>query len=73
MLAKTASMLLMVLLILRHGVWSAPYGHPRIALDYLTLKALLIYPPHAIVMRMYGLDVCYVDILLPEAAVLLGL
>ncbi len=31
-------------------------GHPRIALSYFTLKALLLYPPHAIVMRLHGRD-----------------
>ncbi len=49
-----------------------PEGHPRIALDYFTLKALLLYPPHAIVMRLHGCD-SYVVILIPETADLLGL
>ncbi len=28
--------------------------------DYFTLKVLLLELPHAIVIRLYGLDVCYV-------------
>ncbi len=47
-------------------------GHPSIALDYFTLKALLLYPPHAIVMRLHGRD-SYVVIPIPETADLLGL
>ncbi len=49
----------------------APRDHPRIALGYFTLKALLLYPPHAIVMRLHGRD-SYVVILTPETADLLG-
>ncbi len=45
---------------------------PRIDLDYFTLKALLLFPPHAILMRLHGRDSCIV-ILEPEAADLLGL
>ncbi len=30
---------------------SAPEGYPIIALAYFALKALLLYPPQAIVMR----------------------
>ncbi len=51
---------------------SSPVGHPRIALVYFTLKALLIYQLHAIVMRLHGRD-SYVFILIPETADLLGL
>ncbi len=40
------------------------------ALDYFTLNTLLIYPPHAIVMRLHGRDI-YVVILIPETADLL--
>ncbi len=47
-------------------------GHRRIALGYLTLKALLLYPPHAKVMRLHERD-SYVAILIPETADLLGL
>ncbi len=39
-------------------------GHPRIAPGYFTLKALLLYPPHAIVMRLHGRD-SYVVSLIP--------
>ncbi len=49
-----------------------PEGHPRITLGYFTLKALLFYPPHAIVMRLHGRD-SYVVILVPDMADLLGL
>ncbi len=49
----------------------APRAHPRIALGYFTLKALLLYPPHAIVMRLHGRD-NYVVILMLETADLLG-
>ncbi len=42
------------------------------ALGYFTLKALLLYPPHAIVMKLYGRD-SYVVILILETAGLLGL
>ncbi len=47
-------------------------GHPRIALSYFTLKALLLYPPHTIVMRLHGRDSNIVSII-PETADLLGL
>ncbi len=40
---------------------------PRIALGYFTLKAFLLYPPHAILMRLSGRD-SYVVILIPETA-----
>ncbi len=48
-------------------------GHPRIAHGVFTLKALLIYPPHAVVMRLHGCDVGYVVILILKAVDLLGL
>ncbi len=41
-------------------------------LGYLTLKALLLYPPHAIVLRLHGHE-SYAVILIPETADLLGL
>ncbi len=47
-------LLLLLFLLLKHGAESSPEGHPRIALGYFTLKALLLYPPHAIVMRLHG-------------------
>ncbi len=31
----------------------APGAHPRIALGYFSLKALLLYPPHVVVMRLH--------------------
>ncbi len=40
--------------------------HPRIMLDYFTLKALLLYLPHSIVMRLHGRDFSYVVTLIPE-------
>ncbi len=48
-----------------------PKGHPKIVLGYFTLKALLLYRPHAIVMRLHGRD-SYVVILILEMADLLG-
>ncbi len=42
--------------------------HPRITLDLLTLKVNLLYPPHAIVMRLYRRDVSYVCVLISETA-----
>ncbi len=42
------------------------------ALGYFTLKALLLYPPHAIIMRLHVRD-SYVVILIPETADILGL
>ncbi len=45
----------------------------RIALGFFTLKALMLCPPHAIVMRLQGYDVSYVVTLSPETANLLGL
>ncbi len=45
-------------------------AHPRIALGYFTLKALLLYPSPAIVMRR---DVSYVVIIIPETIDLLSL
>ncbi len=38
-----------------------------------TLKALLLYPPHTIVVRPYGHGVSYVFLLIPEPAGLLDL
>ncbi len=61
-----------LLFLFRHGAWSSPEGHPRIALGYFILKALLLYPTHAIAMRLHGRD-SYVVILVPETADLLGL
>ncbi len=49
-----------------------PEGHPRITLGYFTLKALLLYLPHAIVTRLHGRD-CDVVILVPDTTDLLGL
>ncbi len=66
---RVRRMLLLLLLLLRHG---SPEGHPRIALGYFTLKALLVCPPHAIVMRLHGRD-SYAVILIPGRADLLGL
>ncbi len=63
---------LMLLLVLRHGAKSSLEGHPRIALGCFTLEALLLYPPHAIVMRLHGRD-SYVVILILETADLLSL
>ncbi len=65
-------MLLLLLLLLRHGAESSPEGRPRIAIGYFILKALLLHPPHAIVMRLHGRD-SYVVILISETADLLGL
>ncbi len=42
------------------------------ALGYFTLKALLLYPPHAIVLRLHECDVSYGVILIPETVDLLG-
>ncbi len=47
-------------------------GHLKIALGYFALKVLLLYPPHAIVMRLHGCG-SYVVILIPETEDLLGL
>ncbi len=46
--------------------------HPKVTLEqrcfgYFVLKALLLYPPHAIVVRFYGRD-SYVVIPIPETA-----
>ncbi len=49
-----------------------PKAHPRLAHGHLTLKALLLYYPPAIVLRLHGHD-SYVVILIPETADLLGL
>ncbi len=62
----------MLLLLLRHGAYSSLEDHPRIALGYFTLQALLLHPPHAIVMGLHGRD-SYVVILVPETVDLLGL
>ncbi len=45
----------------------------RTALGYFTLKALLLYPTYAIIVKLHGRDVSYVAIFLPETADLLGL
>ncbi len=52
----------------------APRAHPKVTLSlgYITLKALLLYPPHTIVVRLHGRDK-YVVILIQETADLLGL
>ncbi len=47
----------------------APEGHPRIALGYFILKALLFNPPYAIIMQLHERVVT----LIPETADLLGL
>ncbi len=36
-----------------HYTSPAPRAHPRIALGYFSLKALLLYPPHVVVMRLH--------------------
>ncbi len=59
-------------LLFKAAALAAVYGHPRIALDYFYLKALLLYPPHAIVIRLHGHG-SYVVVLIPETADLLGL
>ncbi len=43
----------------------------RKALVYVTLKALLLYPPHATVMRFHGPD-SHVVILIPEVTGMVG-
>ncbi len=60
------------LLLLWHGTQGSPESHPRTELGYFTLKALLLYALHAIVMGLHGRDI-YVVILIPESADLLGL
>ncbi len=54
-----------MLLLLRNSLWG-------IMLGYLTLKSLLLYPPHAIVLRLRGRD-SYAVVLIPETADLVGL
>ncbi len=56
-------------LLLWHG---SPEGHPRLAPGYFTLKASLLYPLHAIVIRLHRRN-SYVVILIAETANLLGL
>ncbi len=51
---------------------SSPPSHPRKAHGYVNIKALLLHPPHAIVMRLHGRD-SYVVILIPETVDLLVL
>ncbi len=46
--------------------------HPRIALGYFTLEALLLYPPRAIVMRLHRRDVSYAVILIGRLLVPTG-
>ncbi len=46
---------------------------PRVMLGYFIFKALLFYPPCAIVMRLHGRDGSHVVIVIPETADLLGL
>ncbi len=64
-------LLLLLLLLLRHGTLSSPEVHPRIVLGCFTVKTLLLYLQHAIVMRLHGRE-SYVVILIPETADLLG-
>ncbi len=47
-------------------------AHPIKALVYFTLKALLLYPPHAVVMTLHGHD-SFVVTLIKETADLLDL
>ncbi len=60
-------------LLLRYVAKSSPKGNPRIALGYFILKALLLYPPNAVAMRLHRHDGSHVVILIPETADLLGL
>ncbi len=50
-----------------------PECHSRITLGYFTFNVLVPYPPLVIVMRLYGRNICYVAILIPETADLLEL
>ncbi len=50
----------------------APRARPKGTLEQCLATWLLLYPPHAIVMRLQGLD-SYVVILIPASADLLGL
>ncbi len=61
------------MLLLSYGAKSSPVSHPRITLSYFSLRALLPYPPHAIVMRLHGRDVGYVVTLIRKKADLLGM
>ncbi len=61
------------MLLLRHGAKSSSEGYSRTRLGYFTIKALLLYPPHALVMRLHGRDVSYVVIFIQETADLSGL
>ncbi len=51
--------------------------HPKFTvkkiLGYFTLKALLLYPPHAMLMRLHRRGVSYVVIFKPELSDLLAL
>ncbi len=49
----------------------APRAHTKVTLGYTTLKAILLNPPHTIVMRLHGRG-NYVVILIPATADLLG-
>ncbi len=60
------------LFLLRRGAYKSPEGHPRMALGYFLLKALLIYPPPAKVVRLHGRD-NYVVILILEMVHILNL
>ncbi len=62
-----------LLMFLTHATWSSPKFHSRIAFDYFSLNALLLYPSHAIVKRLHGHDASNVVILIPKTADLLGL
>ncbi len=60
-------------LLLRYGAKSSPKGSPRIVLGYFISKELLLYPPHAVVIRLQGRIGRHVVILMPETADLLRL
>ncbi len=58
--------------LLRHCTLTSPEGHPRIESRSFTLKALLLYPPHAKVIRSQERGVSYIAIIIPVKADLLG-
>ncbi len=59
-------------LLSRRGAYKSPERHLRMALGYFILKAFLLYPPPAMVVRLHGRD-NYVDFLIPEMVDLLDL
>ncbi len=61
----------LLFLLLRRGTQSSSEDHPRKAVGYFTVKALLLYPPHAIEMRLHGCD-SYVVIFISETMDLLS-